>query len=600
MNIILLTEPRSGSSWLASLMRSHPQIGLAGEILNDEILIENDIFKHIEAQLLTIKKPIRGFKLTIQQIKSRNMSLLDIIRYFDMKALVILWREKIVERLSSLKIAELTKIWSTEQDSILETPKINISKEEIESSYVASITLWKLAASQIPVDIKLIFMSYEKLLTDSQNSLIYICRQLSLETIDHHFTSSLKKQEKCSLEYRLSNYSEMNSDVLLLRLNADLIINEEIYKKFLIPNDKLNVIPDREPAPPPGGWTFRVSFPYLPTTAKDYILDAIDGASVSSAGIWPEKMSDLLKKIFGVPVAIPCCNGFTALLLALQASNILLDSEVILPTFTMIAVANAVHYNRSHLIFIDNSENNYNPKWQDYERAITDKTKGIIVCHPYGVPASDIEYIASQCKERNLVLIEDISECLGISILNSSNKEQLLGTFGDFAACSMYANKIAHGGDAGFVLCQKRELKYNLQTFLNHGFTPSFHFVHFEKAINAKINGLGAALAVSTLSELEQIIKHRRELASRYRMNLEQIKELTLMPRAGYLDSPWVFGVQTTNKRLRTCLRTHLANAGIETRNYFFPLHLQPVYLSPTHRLKDASNAELLATTGKT
>lgn len=553
---------------------------------------------HIETEFAKIDKLIKGFKLMIDQIESRHLLLFDIIRYFDIKALVILWREKIIERLTSLRIAELTKIWCIEQDATVESPKIRISNEEIESSFASSTNLWRKAASQVPIDINLIYISYEKLFNDSQNSLKYICRQLSLETRDHIFISPFKKQEKLLIESRILNYSELNNKSLLLKLNAELIINEEIYKKFQIPNEKLNVFPDREPKVPPEGWKYRVSLPFLPPQAKECVLDAIDGSSVSSAGLWPEKMSELLRSIFGVPVAVPCCNGFSAILLALQAANFLPNSEVIIPTFTMIAVANAVNYTGSNPIFIDNSKDSYNPKWHDYENAITEKTKAIIVCHTYGVPAPNIELIATKCKERNLILIEDISECIGISIINSQNKIQLLGTFGDFAVCSMYANKLAHGGDAGFVLCQKRELKCKLNTLLNHGFTPSFHFVHFDKAINAKINGLGAALAVSTLNELDKIIEHRRDIALRYRQNLELVKELTLMPNAGYLDSPWVFGLHTTNKFLRSELRAHLANAGIETRNYFYPLHLQPAYLSSNHRLKDAPNAELLASIG--
>ena len=80
---------------------------------------------------------------------------------------------------------------------------------------------------------------------------------------------------------------------------------------------------------------------------------------------------------------------------------------------------------------------------------------------------------------------------------------RLLGSIGDFACASMYANKIVHAADGGFVLAKDAGLKSKIQSLVNHGFTQNFHFVHFEKATNAKINGLGAALACGNLEHIE-------------------------------------------------------------------------------------------------
>ena len=80
---------------------------------------------------------------------------------------------------------------------------------------------------------------------------------------------------------------------------------------------------------------------------------------------------------------------------------------------------------------------------------------------------------------------------------------RLLGKVGDFAAASMYANKIVHAADGGFVLAKDPKQDSRLWSLVNHGFTKNFHFVHFEKATNSKINGLGAALACGNLDHLE-------------------------------------------------------------------------------------------------
>lgn len=137
-----------------------------------------------------------------------------------------------------------------------------------------------------------------------------------------------------------------------------------------------------------------------------------------------------------------------------------------------------------------------------------------------------------------------------------------------------------HAGDGGFVLARDRSKSSRLFSLLNHGFTRTYHFVHPEPAVNAKINGLGAAVACGVLEHLEEIMDHRNRLAQWYRTELEPLVTPShlraLMPKCGPNDTPWVFGIVCNSKPQRTSLRKHLAQRGIETRDYFFPLHLQP------------------------
>ena len=171
--------------------------------------------------------------------------------------------------------------------------------------------------------------------------------------------------------------------------------------------------------------------------------------------------------------------------------------------------------------------------------------------------------IKKKCKELGLILIEDISEGVGVRDENG----QLLGTYGDYACASLYANKIVHGGDGGFVLAQDSGKGPRLLSLVNHGFTPTYHFVHFEPATNAKINGLGAAMACASFDKIDEIIQHRRELAASYRKELSGLP-LVLMPPCGLGDSPWVFGLVMEAKAQRTSIRKFLAEQGIETRDF--------------------------------
>ncbi|KAJ6646499.1 GDP-perosamine synthase [Pseudolycoriella hygida] len=308
---------------------------------------------------------------------------------------------------------------------------------------------------------------------------------------------------------------------------------------FKIPKELLQFAPDREPCMPVGGWKYRVAEPYLPQRAKQNAMDAIQSGSISSAGFWPREMASRLRALYRYPVAQPCSNGFTALLLAMQVANIGEGDEVILPTMTMVAVPNAVHYLRAKPVFADNSSRDaYNPSWSEYEKEASSRTKCVIVTHTYGVPATDIEEIAKQCKIRGWTLIEDISECVGVIHLTSTGERKLLGTFGDFAAASLYANKMVHGGDGGFVIARDANVGKRLASIVNHGFTPSFHFIHFEKSPNAKMNGIGAAIAAGCLDEVETIMEHRSKITQWYRSKLNNLP-IKPMPVCGPKDTPW-------------------------------------------------------------
>lgn len=153
---------------------------------------------------------------------------------------------------------------------------------------------------------------------------------------------------------------------------------------------------------------------------------------------------------------------------------------------------------------------------------------------------------------------------------------QLVGTFGDFAVASLYANKPITAGDGGWVHAKDSAHHDHLKSLINHGFDPAYHFLHFETAPNAKMNGLGAAFVCAMIKQLPQIMKHRAQIARWYREALSGVEGITCIERRS-IDAPWVFGVETTSRKLRDQLRDHLASYGIETRNYFYPLHLEPV-----------------------
>ena len=376
-----------------------------------------------------------------------------------------------------------------------------------------------------------------------------------------------------SIDYasNINNFDDIKKFQSIPQLDVPKIFAKCMEEDYGFYQDAIHLIPDGEPLEfrPNGGWKIRVAEPYLPEAAKKYVIDSLESGMISSASPAVERLSSILKEIFGVDVAQPCSSGFSSLLLAMQAANIGPGDDVIMPTLTMVAVGNSAHYVGARPIFADNCpENRYNPGWRQIEEVATDKVKAVVICHLYGVPCSDLDLIKVNCESRGWVLIEDISECVGIKDFNG----RLLGTTGDFSVASLYVNKIVHGSDGGFVLAKDKRVAARLKSLTNHGFTENFRFVHFEHAINGKINGLGAALACGTLENLGKAIEHRSELAAIYREGLRQWDGIhyKTMPFCGCNDSPWVFGLEVIRHGNKDLAKVRAHNAWHRDKGLFF------------------------------
>lgn len=358
-----------------------------------------------------------------------------------------------------------------------------------------------------------------------------------------------------------------------------------------LPTEVRERLPDPEPNPPPGGFIVHVSQPFIAEGAKERVVKAIDDGLISSATSVVREFEQELCRFYGVSMAKACSSGYSALATALKLARIGQGQDVLIPSFTMVAVLNAVLSVNATPIFVDCAAGDLNPSVTEYAAKTTPQTSALIVTHTYGVPANCVE-LQRFCREKNLVFIEDIAEAIGTDYLG-----KLAGTFGDFACASLYANKAITSGDGGFILSTRDEedLKDRADSYVNHGFTKDFHFVHLESCGNHKMSGLQAALVTPAVAQLPRVLADRNRIARKYRSELQAIPQLTPIPvNQNGLDAPWVFGVLADSKAMRTRLRQSLANAGYETRDYFLPLHLQPMHWTSTeqHNIITLPNAE--------
>lgn len=319
----------------------------------------------------------------------------------------------------------------------------------------------------------------------------------------------------------------------------------------------------------------------IPLSAPD-ITEAEIEAVVSvlrssrlSLGPKLEEFEHALAQHVGVEHAVGVSSGTAGLHLALLALGIGPRDEVIVPSFTFIAVANAVRYVGAVPVFADIDGKSLNLDPARVEAAITPRTRALIAVHTFGRPA-DMAALLEIAWHHQLRVIEDACEALGADIGG-----QRVGTFGDAAVFAFYPNKQITTGEGGMVVTRHEALARRIRALRNHGRYSEAWLEHAELGYNYRLSEMQCALGIVQLRRIEEILLRREAVARRY---CEMLRESSAV-RLPALDVPgvrlswFVFVVQVAEPQ-RVAAR--LAEAGIATGRYFPPIHLQPAYARPS------------------
>ena len=244
----------------------------------------------------------------------------------------------------------------------------------------------------------------------------------------------------------------------------------------------------------------------------------------------------------------------------------------------MIATAKAVKYTRATVKLVDSEPVSMNIDPALIERAITQNTKALIVVHTYGHPAQ-MHRLLKIANVHDLFLIEDAAEAHGAEI---SGKR--VGSFGLAGTFSFYANKIITTGEGGMVTTNDAQFEQIVRRLRDHAFHPERHFWHEYLGFNYRMTNLQAALGLAQTERIDEIIAARRRLRSWYDERLRDCTGLSLPHEpAGVRSVFWMYGIRVDNAAFGCsghALRTQLASRGIETRSFFVPMHVQPVYIN--------------------
>lgn len=323
-----------------------------------------------------------------------------------------------------------------------------------------------------------------------------------------------------------------------------------------------------------------VAEPKLTGREREYVLDCIDSTWISSAGKYISAFEESFARFCGVRHAIATNNGTTALHLALVALGLKPGDEVLIPTVTYIATANAVRYCGAEPVLVDVCPDTMNIDPLELERRITPRTKGIIPVHLYGHPA-EMEPILSFARQHDLFVVEDAAEAHGAEYMG-----QKVGSFGDCSTFSFFGNKIVTTGEGGMVTTNDDELAAQLRLLRGQGMDPKRRYWFPVVGYNYRMTNIQAAIGLAQMETIDQALAERDSLAAWYNAALAPLATELVLPST----APWarhVFWMYTVFLRSggeaeRDALMKALDARGIETRPVFYPMHVLPPYQQPS------------------
>ena len=320
-----------------------------------------------------------------------------------------------------------------------------------------------------------------------------------------------------------------------------------------------------------------VNEPVVTEEDKELVIKALNDGWISSEGPYIKEFEDSFKSYFGVKDAIACSSGSAALDLVFASLGVGEGDEVIVPDFTIISCASAVVRTGAVPVFVDANSDDWNMDTTLLENAVTKKTKAILVVHIYGLP-TNMACVMEVAKKYGLLVIEDCAEYLG-----GRFRQQLTGTIGDVSIFSFYPNKNVTTGEGGMVITNSREIAEKCKWYRNLCFEPNKRFVHEEIGWNYRMSSLQAALGISQMRRLNETIELKRVIGMRYWERFKDSAEVTIAPEStdDAVNQYWVFGIVLRGEGISaTEVMAELGSKGIGTRPFFYPMSLQPVFVS--------------------
>lgn len=319
-----------------------------------------------------------------------------------------------------------------------------------------------------------------------------------------------------------------------------------------------------------------VNEPLLDGNELRYLGECIRSGWISSEGPFvtrfEHEMAARVGRLYGVAVT----NGSAALEAAVVALGLGPGDEVILPTFTIISCAAAIVRTGAKPVLVDSCSQTWNMDVKKIEERITSRTRALLVVHIYGLP-TDMRPVVALAEKYGLKLIEDAAEAHGQTF-----EKHPCGSFGDVSIFSFYPNKHVTTGEGGMILTNDASIAERCRELRNLCFSKPRRFVHEELGWNLRMTNLQAALGVAQLERLDEFIVRKRAIGALYQELLSVTDAVQLQPNeTEYAKNIfWVVGLVIKDHVPLDAegAMARLAEFGIGTRPFFWPMHWQPVF----------------------
>jgi perosamine synthetase len=334
-----------------------------------------------------------------------------------------------------------------------------------------------------------------------------------------------------------------------------------------------------------------ITRPHLPGGEAAAVAEAIASGWVSQ-GPRVREFEQAFAARMGAAEAVATTSCTTALALALHVSGVGPGDEVIVPSLSFIATANAVWHCGGRPVFADIDPRTYNLDPAAAERAITPLTKAIMPVHQVGLPA-DMDAFFELSQRHGVEIVEDAACAIG-----AAYKGRPIGSLESLACFSLHPRKVITTGEGGMITVQDPAVAERLRRLRAHGMDMSDLARHTasdvsfeaypERGFNSRMTDMQAALGLCQLQSLDWILERRRVLAERYTAALEEIPHLQAPYDPPYATRTWqsyCVRVAPGSPVGRTELMRRLHRDGIATRRGVMASHLEGAYLEDPTRI---------------
>jgi dTDP-4-amino-4,6-dideoxygalactose transaminase len=349
--------------------------------------------------------------------------------------------------------------------------------------------------------------------------------------------------------------------------------------------------------------TIPLAEPYLAGNEAAYLEECLQTNYVSSVGPFVDRLERAFAEYVGAAHAVACSSGTAAIHVALRAVGVGRDDEVLVPSLTFIASANAITYLDGRATLVDSEPATWNmdPGLVTEEiarrvRAGRSLPMAIEVVDLLGHPA-DVEPLARLAEEYGITLIEDAAEALGATYRGGPLDSRHVGTIGRMGCFSFNGNKIITTGGGGMIVTDDPDLARRAKHLTTQARLPGLAYQHDEVGYNYRLSNLAAAVGVAQLEQLPGFLAAKRRIAARYDAAFADTPEIAPAPNASWAHrSAWLYSLRLPDADLAARVLAALIAAGIGARPVWTPLHLTTPYRGAT-LIGDGSVAGAVAAT---